>query len=178
MDNKVVARLRDGRLIKGTTTNFSPTRALFHVTRPDGDTVEVYLDQLKAVFFVKHLDGNRAYRERKSVEGASGVGRRARCEFLDGEVLTGFVAVYASGGAGIFLTPVDPRSNNERIFVVRGATKSISFSDPTSRDEKPTGRAGKAEAEPAHPRPKASPSKAVTPPPDELFGRPGPKRKR
>jgi len=127
MDNKVVAHLRDGRLVKGTTTNFSPTREMFHVARTGGETVEVFLEQVKAVFFVKRLEGDRAHREKKTFEGACGVGRKARCEFLDGEVLTGFVAAYYPTRAGLFLTPVDPKSNNERIFVVKGATKTISF---------------------------------------------------
>ncbi|MBZ5587136.1 MAG: hypothetical protein LAO05_01090 [Acidobacteriia bacterium] len=127
MDNKVVAHLRDGRLIKGTTANFSPTREVFHVTLLDGETVEVFLDQVKAVFFVKRLEGDRSYREKKSFEGARGVGRKVRCEFSDGEVLTGFVAAYYPTRAGVFITPGDPKSNNERIFVVKAATKSISF---------------------------------------------------
>jgi hypothetical protein len=127
MDNKVVVHLRDGRLIKGTTTNFSPTREAFHVTRLDGETVEVFLDQVKAVFFVKRLEGNLSYRERKSFKGAVGVGRKVSCEFSDGEVLTGFVATYYPTRGGMFITPGDPKSNNDRIFVVKGATKSISF---------------------------------------------------
>ena len=127
MDNKVVVHLRDGRLIKGTTTNFSPTREMFHVTRSDGETFEVFLEQAKAVFFVKRLEGDRSHRERKSFDGAPGVGRKARCEFLDGEVLTGFVASYVPTRAGLFLAPCDPNSNNDRVFVVKSATKSVSF---------------------------------------------------
>ena len=127
MDNKVVVHLRDGRLIKGTTTNFSPTREMFHVTRPDGETVEVFLELVKAVFFVKRLEGNRAYRDRKSLQGACGVGRKARCEFLDGEVVTGFVASYFPRRNGMFLIPGDPNGNNDRVFVVKAATRSVSF---------------------------------------------------
>lgn len=127
MNNKVVAHLRDGRLIKGTTANFSPMRDKFHVTMPDGKTVEVLLNQLKAVFFVKLLEGDRSYRETKGIDGARGIGRKVRCEFSDGEVLTGFAPSYDPAKAGLFITPADPRSNNERIFVVKSATKSISF---------------------------------------------------
>jgi len=127
MDNKVVVHLRDGRLVKGTTANFSPTREMFHVTRVTGETVEVFLDHVKAVFFVKRLEGNRAYRERKNLDGTRGVGRKARCECSDGEILTGFVSTYYPTRAGMFLTPGDPKSNNERIFVVKATANSISF---------------------------------------------------
>ncbi len=127
MDNKVVVHLRDGRLLKGTTANFSPTREMFHVTRTDGETVEVFVEQAKAVFFVRTMEGNRSHREKKGFDGARGVGRKARCEFADGEVLTGFVASYVPTRAGLFLEPCDPNSNNERVFVVKAATKNISF---------------------------------------------------
>ncbi|HVN76549.1 MAG TPA: hypothetical protein VMT19_09545 [Thermoanaerobaculaceae bacterium] len=127
MDNKVVVHLRDGRLIKGTTENFSPTRETFHVTRADGETVEVFVEHAKAVFFVRELSGNRFYRERKKLDAIAGLGRKARCEFPDGEILTGFVASYHRAHPGLFLTPADPRSNNERIFVVKAATTSVSF---------------------------------------------------
>ena len=127
MDNKVVAHLWDGRLIKGTTANFSPTREKFHITLPTGKISEVYLQDLKAVFFVKLLEGNRSYRETKTLGGARGVGRKARCVFSDGEVLTGFAAAYDPARVGFFLTPSDPKSNNERIFVVTAAIRNISF---------------------------------------------------
>ena len=127
MDNKVVAHLRDGRLIKGTTANFSPIRDKFHITMPNGKTAEVLFNQLKALFFVKRLDGNRSYRETKGLGGAHGVGRKVRCDFSDGEVLAGFTQAYDPTRAGLFITPSDPKSNNERIFVVTAATKSVSF---------------------------------------------------
>ena len=57
--NKVVARFLDGRVLKGTTLDFVPTRPHFHVTpvnAASGDRpVQVDPKELKALFFVKGL---------------------------------------------------------------------------------------------------------------------------
>jgi hypothetical protein len=45
----------------------------------------------------------------------------------DGEVLVGIVEDYQPDRAGFFLTPVDPRSNNTRCFVVAAAIKRASM---------------------------------------------------
>lgn len=127
MDNRVVARFIDGRSIKGTTTNFSPVRAKFHLAASAGKVVEVQLDQLKAVFFVKSLEGNKTYHEKKAIDGAKGFGRKVRCEFRDGEVLTGFTQSYDPAKLGFFVTPVDPQSNNERVFIVAASIKRVTF---------------------------------------------------
>jgi len=127
MDNRVVARFIDGRSLKGTTANFSPVRPKFHLNVSAGKVVEVQLSQLKAVFFVKSLEGNKTYREKKVFDGAKGFGRKVRCEFRDGELLTGFTQSYDPSKLGFFISPVDPQSNNERIFVVTASTKRVSF---------------------------------------------------
>ncbi len=127
MDNKIVVHFRDGRLLKGTTSNFSPTREKFHVAMLDGRSVEVFLGQVKAVFFVRRLEGDRAHDETKGFGAARGFGRKIRCEFPDGEVITGFTPAYDGAKPGAFITPSDPKSNNERVFVVNGAVKRVSF---------------------------------------------------
>ncbi len=125
MINKEVAHFLDGRVIKGTTANFFPDRDMFHITKEDGSISEIRLAQLKAVFFVKDLDGDRDYAEKKGFEGSKGVGRKIRCEFTDGEVLTGYTPAYHQSRPAFFITPTDPQSNNVRIYVVTASAKSI-----------------------------------------------------
>ncbi len=127
MDNRVVVRFTDGRSLKGTTANFSPVRPKFHVNVPGGKIVEVQLNQLKAVFFVRSLEGNKAYREKKAFDGAKGFGRKVRCEFRDGELLVGFTQSYDPSKLGFFVSPADPQSNNERIFVVVASIRQVTF---------------------------------------------------
>jgi hypothetical protein len=125
MVNKVVAALLDGKRVKGTTANFNADRDRFHLTTPEGEMVELHLDKLKAVFFVNALDGSPTYHETKGFESAKGFGRKMRCEFLDGEVLTGFAVGYNPARLGFYLTPSDPKSNNQRIFVINSSVKRV-----------------------------------------------------
>ena len=54
-----VVHFLDKKLLKGTTQDFFPNRPLFHLTPAGGgDAVEVRTNLLKAVFFVKNLEGN------------------------------------------------------------------------------------------------------------------------
>lgn len=130
--NKVVARYRDGRLLKGITADFSQTKDLFHVrpvTAPDGTKpVEVHTDELKALFFVKDYDG---LPERKKTNDFDSLhpapGRRIQVKFSDGESLVGTTMGFQPGRPGFFLVPADAASNTERCFVVAAATREISF---------------------------------------------------
>jgi hypothetical protein len=127
MGNKVVAHFRDGRVVKGATMNFSPARDRFHLTTPDGKTAEVMLAALKAVYFVKDLTGNRAYRERRSFGAGRVMGRKIRCEFADGEVVTGTTQAYDATRVGFFVVPADPNANNVRVFVLNAATTRVTL---------------------------------------------------
>jgi hypothetical protein len=131
--NKLVARYLDGRLVKGYSLDFLPSRGLFHVVPLNdvGDPVDrshvvIPLGQLKAAFFVRDFAGNPAYVGRTSFERWP-AGRRLEVTFLDGEVIVGSTLSYREGGAGFFVTPADTESNNVRLFVVSTATRSVRF---------------------------------------------------
>jgi hypothetical protein len=130
--NKIVARYRDGRVLKGYTGDFLPTKPAFHLTLmeapPDAKAIDVQIADLKAVFFVKDFIGNP---ERKKIQefpaGKPVVGRKIRVVFQDGEALVGTTQGYDAARQGFFVIPADPGSNNERCFVVNRATKHVSF---------------------------------------------------
>jgi hypothetical protein len=48
-------------------------------------------------------------------------------EFVDGEVIIGYALSYAPERHGFFITPADLQSNNERIFVIKSATKKVTI---------------------------------------------------
>jgi len=131
MRNRIVVRYRDRRLLKGSTTDFVPTKDVFHLSSADSaaaEPVEVRLSELKAVFFVKELNGNPGYQERKEFDPARPpVGRKIGVVFNDGELLVGTTEDYQPGCSAFFVTPADPRSNNERCFVVSNAVKDVSL---------------------------------------------------
>ena len=128
LHNRVVARFADGRVLKGTTQDFAVGRDYFHVIPPEtgAESVRVNLATLKAVFFVKDHTGNKDYNEKKAFEKPV-PGRKLQVTFRDGEVLVGSSTAYDAGRPGFFMTPADPKSNNDRIYVVARAVRSVAF---------------------------------------------------
>ena len=130
--NKVIARLADGRVIKGMTADFFPTKDRFHVTvamAPAGaKPVEIHTKDLKALFFVKDFAGDPQHVQRNEFDPSQPpAGRRIRVVFKDGEVLVGTTTGYQPGRPGFFVVPADASSNNERCYVVAAATREVSF---------------------------------------------------
>ncbi len=130
--NKVVARYVDGRVVKGATADFFPNKQTFHVSLADAPPgtkpVEIKTADLKALFFVKDLEGDPDYVERKEFDPSRPpIGRPIRVEFNDGEVLVGTTTGYQPGRPGFFIVPADPEWNNDRCYVVTAATRDVSF---------------------------------------------------
>lgn len=48
-------------------------------------------------------------------------------KFADGEDIVGTTMGYEPDRLGFFVVPVDPKSNNERCFVVMAAVKAVTF---------------------------------------------------
>ena len=130
--NKVVARFADGRIVKGMTADFFPTKDRFHVsaaTAPAGaKPVEILTKDLKALIFVKDFSGDPQHIERNEFDPLHPPPvLRIRVVFKDGEVLVGTTAGYRPGRPGFFVVPADASSNTERCYVVAAATQEISF---------------------------------------------------
>ena len=128
----VVIRYANGKLIKGYTNDFFINKPLFHVrpieSQPTDKGLEVYLKELKGVFFVKDFTGNPSYNENKHItEDQQTSGRKVKVIFNDNEVLVGTTLGYDPGRPGFFVTPIDPTSNNLRVFVVSAAVKNFRF---------------------------------------------------
>jgi hypothetical protein len=137
MPNRVIARFRDGRMLKGTTINFRPEAPHFHVLPPDapyGEGERVDMKALKAIFFVKDLRGNPLYAERKEFVASPGYGRRVLVEFQDGEEMVGVVHALDRHKPGFFLFPGDPASNNERVYAMFEFVRRI---EEVPSDEQP-----------------------------------------
>ncbi|MCK4234418.1 hypothetical protein KAX75_08310 [candidate division WOR-3 bacterium] len=130
--NRVVARFKDGNLLKGFTLDFSPVKDIFHLVseqdKDKGKSHEVEVEELKAIFFVKSLQGNKGYYEKKKFEDISDSklqGMKIRVEFIDGEIIRGKTLVYSSNRKGFFVFPVDPNSNNEKIYCISSAVREV-----------------------------------------------------
>ena len=126
----VVARFRDGRLIKGTTVDFMPQKESFHIYEGGDESspaIQVQADELKAVLYVKDFEGNPEHKDQYDFVKAAGHGRKAEVTFEDGEVIAGFTMGYHAEKLGFFMVPADPDGNNARIFVLNAAVKSIDW---------------------------------------------------
>lgn len=125
---KVVARYVDGRVLKGYA-DFDPDQPAFRlasVENPDGEAREVRVRDLKAVFFVRSFAGNPEYSESKDLYQARPPRtRKVHVEFVDGEALVGHTKDDPFQRPGFFFTPLDPRSNNVRIFAVSDAISRV-----------------------------------------------------
>jgi len=135
VQNLVVARYRDGKIIRGMTHDFGPQKKIFHVStvEKDGRTVEgkvyeISISELKAVFFVKSLEGKKGPPSLKGLleEKPEPPGlMKMRITFLDGEILVGTTHGYTPEREGFFVAPLEQDSNNLRIFVVSSAVKKV-----------------------------------------------------
>ena len=127
---KIVVRYKDGRLVKGFSHDFHPTRSQFaiwpSINSPEHDGIVVPVSGLKAVFFVRDFRGDSEYVEDKTFDQAS-PGRRIEVTFFDNEVLVGTTLSYRPDGHGFFLSPADPNGNNVRVFVVTSAVRHVRF---------------------------------------------------
>lgn len=129
--NKVVARFADGRIVKGTTADFSAAKEYFHVsvaTSSGMTSVEIRTQDLKALYFVKDFAGDPQRADRNEFDPSHPhAAIPISVTFKDGEVLVGTTTGYQRGRPGFFLVPADAGSNIERCYVVVAATQEIRF---------------------------------------------------
>lgn len=128
---KVVVRYSCGRVIKGFTQDFFPTKKLFHLTpvdNPSGGAIEVSIDDLKAIFMVRDFIGHSLYKERKKyIEEEKPSGQKVEVTFIDGEVLVGSTLSYDPKRQGFFIFLADPKSNNIRVYVVSSFVEKVRY---------------------------------------------------
>lgn len=128
MSNQVVARYRDGRLIKGISLDVDPTKPTCHVRPPGARAMEVKLAELKALYFVKTLEGDAAHEEGSVFDASdrrSAGSTKVQVTFDDGEQVVGFTNRFPPNRSHYFVVPTDLKSNNVRILVNSAAVRTI-----------------------------------------------------
>jgi len=126
---KVIARFMNGNLVKGFTNDFFPNKPSFHLgMNPSDKGLEVAVQELKALFFVKDFEGNPDHQKKRTFEeGKAYQGRKMAVTFKDGEVIVGTVLSYDKNRPGFFLVPSDEEGNNLRVFIPVPATTEVKF---------------------------------------------------
>jgi hypothetical protein len=122
----VVVRYLDGRTLKGITADFEVGSLPFSLEQSDGGVVRLEdFAGVKAIFFVKSLEGNPGYKAHKDFSVARQFGRRTAVLFRDGELQHGYTLPEHADYPTFFLFPVDPKSNNDKVYIIREATQEI-----------------------------------------------------
>jgi hypothetical protein len=124
--NKIVARFKNGTLKKGTTSDFFPNKVMFHLNSATGEIVDINIEELKAVYFVKNFEGDKD-RMDEYTDDVPGGGRKVQVKFSDGEMLIGYTQGYSPNRSAFFVTPADLQNNNDRIYVIISAIEKITF---------------------------------------------------
>ncbi|MGH9713171.1 MAG: DUF6982 domain-containing protein [Candidatus Acidiferrales bacterium] len=126
--HKAIVGYLDGRRLKGHIYDFAASKTVFHMYPAEdplhAKAMMVQVAELKAVFFLKEFEGKKEHQEAR--EGASPKhGKKVEVTFMDGEIIVGGTEDYNRMKLGFFLTPVDPESNNIRIFVVNKNVRGV-----------------------------------------------------
>ena len=132
LKKKVVVKYEDGKIIKGWVEDFRPDRETF-ILHPlieysEEERLDINFDSLKAVFFVKDFAGNKNYKKVRKFDVKTKVTpgqRKLIVKFKDGENLYGTSHSYGRYKIGFFVYPIDPKDNNERIFIIHSAVESL-----------------------------------------------------
>jgi hypothetical protein len=126
---RVVVRFSNGQTLKGTTEDFKPASPRFHlIPAAGGAPVEVQVDELKAVFFVRDLEGKPGRAKLQGFLEApadTSQGRKIAVRFRDDELLCGYTLAWSAERKGFFLSPADGEGNNIRVYVVTGAAAEV-----------------------------------------------------
>jgi len=126
--NKVVVACLDGRRLKGHVYNFSMANADFRLFPVDDSGehagTELWLKDLKAIFFVKDFAGHSERHDRTEML-PHGHGRVLQVTFADGERILGTTEAFNPRRTGFFLFPLDQEGNNTRIFVINQNVREI-----------------------------------------------------
>ena len=132
LKKKAVVKYQNGEIIKGWVEDFRPDRESFIlfplIEYSEEERIEIKYSSLKAIFFVKDFIGDKDYKKVRTFNVDLKITpsqRKLIVNFKDGEHLYGTSHSYGRYKVGFFVYPIDPKNNNERIFVVNSAVESV-----------------------------------------------------
>jgi hypothetical protein len=127
---QVVGKYRDGRLIRGYTSDFNPRNPYLHISpTPHAERSEfVSMIQLDALFF-----GRDAWNASEEIDEPAGPdvvparGRKVAVPLPNGTEMIGAACSYSRSSSGFFVESLDEGSGTPRVFVTAGGVRSIRF---------------------------------------------------
>jgi len=126
---QVVGKYRDGRLVRGFTNDFSPSKPYLHVSpAPQAEETQfVSMIQLDALFFLRDARDTAPDENETMRDMATSRGRRVALALPNGKEMIGSTLSYSSDGSGFFVHPIDGFSGAVRVFVTQSGVRNIRF---------------------------------------------------
>ncbi|MEK6681724.1 MAG: hypothetical protein AABY79_07135 [Nitrospirota bacterium] len=131
LSNPVVVHFKDGNITKGYLKKFAFYRDEFILLEVDKKNKikskgekSIDVANIKAIFFVRDLEGNKDYQERLDM-AREGFGDRVEVTFDDGEHIVGYAKDHSAKQNGFILYPADSNSNNYIVGVFHSSIKDI-----------------------------------------------------
>ena len=113
--DKVVARFKDGRVLKGHVSDFDPDAVeIILIELENGKELRLSIDELKALFFVHSLEGDRNYRERKVFGISESIGHKDLYQISRWGIIARVCQRRRPLGKG--LLPLQPGKKLQRFF--------------------------------------------------------------
>ncbi len=156
------------RFLAASPCDFSPMRLMFHLHVSGGEMTPIQTKQLKAVFMVRDLDGDRARQDTKgfvTLPAETAAGKKIAVRFKDGELICGYRMSSDARAPGLLRHP--RRSDHEQRARVRGERRR------RRGEGRPRGRGTRLEVAAAAPRSEAGSARGLTSParrPDRTTG--------
>ena len=126
---KVLLRRLDGNTIEGHAALHSYLRPEgVEILTREGQVLEIPYKELKAVYFVREFEVPEGAEEKKLFQSRPKLeGLWVRMRFRDEDVLEGILAndLLQITDQGLTVTPPDPYSNHQKIFVPRQALREL-----------------------------------------------------
>ena len=121
---KAVIHYRSGTLLRARLRFFESNRTEILGEDLSGRPINVPLDGIKAIFFVREYEGE-GHDHGEPPPPAAAPGLPVAVRFEDGEVIEGTVSAYPPPRPGFYLTPLVPGGNNRTIFVPTNAAVEV-----------------------------------------------------
>jgi hypothetical protein len=121
----IIGKCRDGRLISGFTSDFSPAKSYLHISPARSATERQFIEltELEAIFFLRETDdlsvADRAH------ERVSPYGRKVALVLPNGEQMTGSTLNYSRHSSGVFVYPFDSDFGVARVFVTQSGLRNL-----------------------------------------------------
>lgn len=123
----VVGKFRDGRLVHGYTSDFSPSKSSLRIspTPAAKDAHAMSLNDLEALFFLHEAPAANGGKATIARESSAPYGRKVALVLPSGEELVGSTLNYARDGSGFFIHPADDSFGVARVFVTQSGIRNV-----------------------------------------------------